>query len=193
MQIIGLLSALLKKKGDGSDLVDLIRRKNVARKNLTRFQNIRDDALEQGNVPAMESEEEALLRQNTRPDWAPILIIVPNSVIQNWITDFATWGHFSVVVYRGENRASALEQIEIGGAEILLMGKSLITSKDSFRAILEPKGNLRWKLIVVDEFHQFKNFSKAMSKNLRILRNAHTRNIIGLTGTLMQNYYSELW
>lgn len=193
VQVIGLLSALLKKKGDGSDLVELIRRKNIARKTLTDFQNFRDDALEQGNVPAMESAQEHLLRRNTLPDWAPILIIAPNSVLKNWVNDFATWGHFSVVEYRGENKESALEQIQLGGAEILLMGKSVTTSEGSFGAILNLKGNVRWKLIIVDEFHQFKTFNNKMANNLRELRNTHTRNVIGLTGTLMQNNHFELW
>lgn len=193
VQVIALLSALLKKKGDGRDLAELIRRKNIAKKNLTDFQNLTNAALDQGYMPAVESTQEHLTRQNTLPDWAPILIIAPNSVLNNWVHDFATWGHFSVVEYRGENKESALEKIRLGSAEVLLMGKSVVTSKGSFPAILEPTGNVKWKLIVVDEFHQFKNHIKNMSKNLRELRNAHTRNVIGLTGTLMQNEHSELW
>ena len=192
VQVIGLLSALLKKKGDGRDLVELIRRKNIAKKNLTDFQTLTNDALDQGCIPAMGSAQDHLLRQKTLPDWAPILIIAPNSVLNNWVADFATWGHFSVVEYRGENKASALEKIQLGSAEILLMGRTVITSK-GFPDILEPKGNVQWKLIIVDEFHQFKNHAKDMSKNLRMLRDAHTRNVIGLTGTLMQNEHSELW
>lgn len=183
VQVISLLAALLVKKGDGSDLIDLRRRKEIAKKNLVRFENIRDNALEQGNVSAMDSMEDTDLRENAQPNWAPILIIVPNSVIQNWIQDFATWGHFGVVVYHGEHKDRALEQIELGGAEIMVMGKSLITAKASFRAILTPKRKVKWKLICVDEFHQYKNFAKKMAENLRELRNAHTRIVVGLTGT----------
>lgn len=125
------------------------------------------------------------------PEWSPVLIIAPNSVVPNWERDFKTWAHFNVAVYRGAGRASALESVENGIAEVLICGDSTIQGVHSFNAL--DSAIIKWKIIVVDEFHKFKNEEKHLATNLRRMRDRHGCVVLGLTGTLMQNNHKELW
>jgi SNF2 family DNA or RNA helicase len=82
--------------------------------------------------------------------WAPILIVVPSSLVENWTNEFKLWGHFSVAIFRGSDRCLALERVRAGMDEILICGKGLFDSS------INSLNSVKWKLIVVDEFHEYK-------------------------------------
>ena len=70
------------------------------------------DYLETPHSSAISTQSQS---QSTHPDlpppspFVPILLVVPASVVDNWGKEFNKWGHFSVVIYRGEDRSNALE------------------------------------------------------------------------------------
>ena len=150
-----------------------------------------EKALMEGRIYRDNGMSKDFLKDLSLSEWSHVLIIAPNAVVANWVEDFKTWAHFNVAVYQGTERASALEQVENGIAEVLVCGDSTIQGVESFNALDSAK--VKWKLIIVDEFHKFKNESKHLATNLRRMRDRHGCVVLGLTGTLMQNNHKELW
>jgi SNF2 family DNA or RNA helicase len=111
------------------------------------------------------------------------------SVLTNWENELKMWGHFAVASYRDSNRAQALHRIKIGMEDILLCGKSMLSQKKLFPPLLA----VEWKLIIIDEFHEYKNAKSASYKGLLALRNSSVCPLIGMTGTLMSNAHKELF
>jgi SNF2 family DNA or RNA helicase len=178
---------LLEKSGTGSDLVELKRRERCAADRFVEANRLEEEAMANGQIWA---ERGADADNTGLPVWAPILIVIPPSILQNWVQDFETWAHVSVAVYQGDGtkREKALDMIKYGRAEVLLCAKSQFQGV-GFKALKEVK----WKLIIVDEFHNFKNVDGKLSENLRSVRDQQECIVIGLSGTLMQNDHKELW
>jgi hypothetical protein len=183
VQIISLLSALFHKTGTGLDLQRIQRRQKVAAARAVVVTREKETALLAGRVwiESVEGDDiEADLAQ-----WAPVLIVVPPTIIKNWTDDFDTWGHFSIAKYQGTGRVKALESIQRGVAEVLICPKSLFMQPSDFRAL----SKVPFKLIIVDEFHLFKNRKGQMARHLRSIRDEQSALVVGLTGTVMQNRY----
>lgn len=120
--------------------------------------------------------------------FAPILIIVPPSIISNFLNELNTWGHFAVSVFQGKERMNAIENITNGHDDILIIGKSLLTSDQTINLLQD----IQWKLIVVDEFHDYKNNKSRAYSSLTNIQRCCKCPIIGMTGTLMSNDQKEL-
>jgi len=126
------------------------------------------------------------------PKWAPILIVVPPSVIDNWKNELNAWGHFAVSEFQGDHRMKSLERVKNGMDEILICGKSLFAHRNGgFDSINE----IPWKLVIVDEFHEYKNQKSQAFERLEELRISSRCGcpIVGLSGTIMPNNHKELW
>lgn len=191
MQTISLLAALFRKSGTALDLLELSRRKKSIDARITRIQSMKDKAGMEGRIYIDKTDDREFLEELGLPSWSPVLIVAPNSVVTNWVEDFKTWAHFSVAIYQGAGREAALESVESGAAEVLVCGQSMIQGKLGFQALLST--SVKWKVVVVDEFHTFKNEMKQLATNLRTLRDSHRCIVVGLTGTVMQNNHKELW
>ena len=144
VQIISLLAALLGKTGTGKDLIDIQQRRRAVAIRADQVDAERERALLEGRVWT-ESVPENLLSP-----WAPVLIIVPPSIVQNWRTDFETWGHFSIVCYESSQRERAVEAIKHGAAEVMVCKKSLFMQEVDIKML----SKIHWRVIVVDEIHQ---------------------------------------
>lgn len=140
MQIISLLASLLQKTGTGKDEAELRRRRKIISKALREVKLANDEALMSGGVP-VQSIDDLEIEGLTKPDWAPVLVIVPPSVIKNWTNEFETWGHFEVGTYQGTRRAHALQKVKQGVSEVLVIGKNLALSD-----VLQLQ-QVPWKLI----------------------------------------------
>ncbi len=92
-------------------------------------------------------------------------------------------------VYCGQSRENAIERIKAGLDFILITGKSLFTRDLDFCNFV----CIQWKLVVVDEFHEYKNPDSKAHKCLMNIRDNSRCPIIGMTGTLMQNNHDELF
>jgi SNF2 family DNA or RNA helicase len=112
-----------------------------------------------------------------------------SSVIDNWKREFESWGHFAVSLYQGSERVNELERVRVGINDIMICGKALFVDD----ANLTKMEKVPWKLIIVDEFHEFKNLKAKCYEQLYNLREQSKCPILGLTGTLMANNHKELW
>jgi len=182
-----LLAALLEKKGTGEDLNELHRRRRIVDIWAAQMEMSKREALRNGRILTVSNEEVA--QDLGLPHWAPVMIIVPPTIVPNWVKEFKTWGHFGVELYEGNHREKALDRIKQGYSEILICKKSMFMKKADFKEI----STVRWKMVVVDEMHLLKNVDGIATVHLRTLRDDCDCRVVGLTGTLMQNNHEELW
>lgn len=185
VQVVSLLAALLRKSGTGLDLKELRRRKAHFRERLQAIESAKDEAIRQGRMPS-ETIPKLSLDMDT-PFWAPILLVVPKSVLDQWLEALKNWGHFAVEVLQSCNEVSRLIT---GESEILLCTHSQFNKE----MVLAELASVSWKLVIIDEFHIFKNEKSKWAVHLRALRAQQPGFLVlGLTGTLMQNKHEELW
>jgi hypothetical protein len=193
VQVLSLVAALLGKRGTLQDKRELKKRVRKVKEYIAEKKKRGDTALELGHLSGRERIEEDLLKKFKKdilklPAMLPILLVVPASVVDNWNYEFKLWGHFRVELYRDElDRTLALESINYGSAEVLLCGHSMFSSSEHFEEFIK----IPWKLVVVDEFHVFKNIKGTLSMNLRRLTQEYRCPVLGMTGTPMQNDFDE--
>jgi SNF2 family DNA or RNA helicase len=180
VQVLALLSALLKKSGTDRDKKELYKRKKLANE-WTSKEEIRHTELLQQGIAYRESDAPPL--PNYLPSWAPVLILAPSSILNNWITDGDRWGYFAMNDYVAKNDYTGVDHIRTGASEVLLVSHKLFEMENHFAAL----NKIPWKLVIVDEHHKLKNYKSKAAINLRTLRDTHCVPVIGLTGTVMQN------
>jgi RecG-like helicase len=91
--------------------------------------------------------------------------------------EFNTWGHFNVAAYSGPAREKALLRIKDGLDFILIAGKSLFVRAGDF----EQLATVEWKLVIVDEFHEFKNCKSQGHMRLVSIRDNSGCPVVGMT------------
>ena len=82
------------------------------------------------------------------------------------------------------DRDKALQQARIGRVEVVL------TTFETARNDIDDLNGVHWDCVIVDEVHRIKDPKSKVTMALKSLR---CRRRIGLTGTLLQNKYEELW
>jgi len=188
VQVIGLLSALFEKTGTGIDLLMIHRRNNTIMQQRERAIREEEKANLEGRLYIPKKLDAKSL---DLPSWYPVLIIVPPSVVENWKNEFERFSNFAVAIFSGKRaeRNRALDKLRDGRAEVLIAAKSLFQEKSGAKDLNE----ISWKLVIIDEFHTFKNKAGKLSEHLRMLKADHRPLVLGMTGTLMQNDHKELW
>lgn len=115
----------------------------------------------------------------------PSIILVPASLISQWVEELNIWGCFQVSVYpKSEvDRELLMADCEAKRIEIIVVSYETFARCEDVRA-------LEFEAAVLDEVHNLKNPKSTRTVAVRQLK-THKR--IGLTGTLMQNDYSDIW
>ena len=116
------------------------------------------------------------------------LIIMPKSVVGNWMQEFNRWmPDISVVnlIAKKEFREDIIK-------ERILPGKFdvCITTFEGVRMCMSALQKFEWQYIIIDEAHKIKNEESQTSKRIRQLK---SKNRLLLTGTPLQNNLHELW
>mmetsp|Transcript_3344 Transcript_3344/g.8920 ORF Transcript_3344/g.8920 Transcript_3344/m.8920 type:complete len:1185 (-) Transcript_3344:13-3567(-) len=187
VQVISLLCALFSKTGSKKDFFDVKRRNFLVTKHILQVQRFKDQALYMGEV-VDENIEDWKTSLSLSP-WHPVMIIVPPTILDTWLNAFKTFSYFSVLFYSNKTKIDAINSVLYGSTDILMVPKSAFQDKKH----LDELKRVRWKLVVIDEFHNFKNYKAKISVHLRKLKQLHRPLILGMTGTPMQNNHTELW
>ncbi|KAL1384285.1 putative DNA excision repair protein, partial [Phyllosticta capitalensis] len=119
-------------------------------------------------------------------EYPKVLIVCPGGLMKNWESELKTWGWWHVYVYHGtpDAKEAALRAVRQGSAEIVL------TTYSTYRLNKSAINTINWDCVVADECHIIKSKSSEVTQAMNEI-NALCR--IGLTGTAIQNNYSELW
>lgn len=121
-------------------------------------------------------------------DWGPHLIVVPTTVVLNWVDELRRWAPgLKTMAYMGS--AKARQRLRVGWAS----EDALHVCVTSYNLVVHDRAVFRrrpWGFLVLDEAHQVKNF---MSKKWQSLFDLQAEHRLLLTGTPLQNSVMELW
>ncbi|KAA1471579.1 hypothetical protein DENSPDRAFT_799677 [Dentipellis sp. KUC8613] len=132
---------------------------------------------------------------------APILVVVPNSTITNWVREFARWApKLRVVPFYGEAKArEIIKRYELTHSRpvvgttgtkfhvLVTTYDNLSNAKDSLSVF---KRVTRWECLIVDEGQRLKNDNSLLFRKLNELNTIHR---IIMTGTPLNNNIRELF
>lgn len=115
---------------------------------------------------------------------SPALIVMPNSLIENWKAELLRFlpAARAIYVHQGSSRSRQSEYIK--RCDIVLTTYETL-SRD--QALL---GKIRWSCVICDEVQKIKNF-KTLAANA--VKGMNTNCRIALTGTPVENRLGELW
>jgi superfamily II DNA or RNA helicase len=121
--------------------------------------------------------------RRAEPGLPPSLVVVPRSLVFNWISEAA---HFTprlrVLDYTGAGRAR--EGDPFAGCDVVL------TTYGTLRKDVAALRQMEFDYLILDEAQAIKNSDSQTAKAARLLRGRHR---LALTGTPVENHLGELW
>eukprot|EP00762_Andalucia_godoyi_P004324 ANDGO_05544.mRNA.1 putative chromatin-remodeling complex ATPase chain len=117
----------------------------------------------------------------------PHLVVVPKSVLGNWMREFQRWcPSMKVFRFHGsqEERESQREAMIPGEFDVLVT---------TFEMVSREKSTIRkfsWRYVIMDEAHRIKNEKSQLAV---VMRTFDSQYRLLLTGTPLQNNLHELW
>lgn len=119
----------------------------------------------------------------------PFLVIVPLSVMGNWVRELDLWApSVEKIQYRGDRKTRReiwKTKIALGTFNVLLTTYEFIVKDQTFLS------RINWQYIIIDEGHRMKNANCKLALTLGV--KYKSRNRLLLTGTPLQNNLTELW
>ena len=117
------------------------------------------------------------------PTSLPSLIVVPRSVIFNWLDEAQKFTpELRVLAYSGPERGASLEQFK--------QYDLIVTSYGLMRRDIDELKEKQFDYVVLDEAQAIKNPSSQSAKAARLLPANHR---LALTGTPIENHLGDLW
>ena len=113
----------------------------------------------------------------------PSLIVVPRSVIFNWLDEAQKFcPELKVIAYSGPDRAALVK--DFAKADLV------VTSFGLMRRDIDELKKIEFDYAVLDEAQAIKNPSSQSAKSARLLQAQHR---LALTGTPVENHLGDLW
>jgi hypothetical protein len=122
--------------------------------------------------------------EKTPPDErGPALIVVPNSLIFNWVDETARFTPaLTTLVYKGQRRQSLQQEF--------FRYQLVISTYGTVRQDVEELREVPFRYVVLDESHTIKNRE---AKTTRAILELRARYRLSLTGTPIENTTMDLW
>ena len=116
----------------------------------------------------------------------PTLLLVPMSVVGNWVHETKRFcPHLKVMVHHGAERHQGEAFLEHAAQADLIITTYALAHRDR-----ELLAKVRWGRVVLDEAQYIKNPSSKQSQAVRLFEADHR---VALTGTPVENRLTELW
>ena len=120
------------------------------------------------------------------PPLKPTLLIVPTSVVTNWMREAKKFApSLKVLIHHGPDRPAGNDLLEAAAEHDMVITTYALAHRDSPH--LRP---VHWGRIVLDEAQCIKN---PASKQSAAIRSLNTDSRVALTGTPVENRLQELW
>jgi SNF2 family DNA or RNA helicase len=120
---------------------------------------------------------------STRTERHPSLVIVPKSLLFNWLHEIRRFTpQLSAVEYVGTNRAELVET--------LARHDVVVTTYGTLRRDIAILKDIPFDYVVLDEAQTIKNASSQVAKASRLLQARHR---LALSGTPIENHLGDLW
>jgi SWI/SNF-related matrix-associated actin-dependent regulator of chromatin subfamily A member 5 len=116
----------------------------------------------------------------------PHLVVVPKSVVGNWIKEFNHWcPDISAIKMGGkrEERDRFIKQ-DFPMVDGKYTWDVLVTSYEGLLKEKSKLGKVAWKYLIIDEAHRIKNENSSLSLAVRLMKTDHR---LLITGTPLQN------
>lgn len=124
-----------------------------------------------------------LRRPQKGEDRKPSIVVVPKSLVFNWIDEAARFTpNLKVLNYTGTDRKSRLEQSD--GFDVL------VTTYGTLRRDVVTLKRMHFDSAILDESQAIKNHNSQAAKASRLLDAEHR---LAMTGTPVENHLGELW
>lgn len=148
-----------------------------------------------GHSPAQEAALQAQLNLfqsgQTEVKNAPVgegmhacsLVVVPTSLIYNWVSEAKAHTHLKVYVHTGFNRTRLVK-------EVCKLYDLIVSSYGTVRNDIDLFSQIEFNAIVLDESQAIKNPSSQTASSVNQLRARHK---IVMTGTPVENSITDLW
>ncbi|XP_055054942.2 DNA excision repair protein ERCC-6-like isoform X1 [Misgurnus anguillicaudatus] len=120
------------------------------------------------------------------------LLVMPTSLIKNWVREFAKWTPgMRVKEFHGSSKAERnrnLERIQRRGGVAITTYQMLINNYEQLGTY--ENREFRWDYVILDEAHKIKTSSTKTAKSAHAIPARHR---VLLTGTPVQNNLREMW
>ncbi|KAK7164343.1 hypothetical protein R3I94_002904 [Phoxinus phoxinus] len=120
------------------------------------------------------------------------LLVMPTSLIKNWVREFAKWTPgMRVKEFHGTSKAERnrnLERIQRKGGVIITTYQMLINNYEHLASY--DQREFKWDYVILDEAHKIKTSSTKTAKSAHAIPARHR---VLLTGTPVQNNLREMW
>lgn len=124
----------------------------------------------------------ALLQNEKKEKALPTLIVVPKSLIYNWMNEAAKFTPaLKIIVYAGQGRKELLSEID--KYDIILI------TYQTLRNDVQHFIDINFNYVILDEAQMIKNPSSQAAKAVKLLR---AKNRLVLTGTPIENHFGDL-
>jgi len=128
-------------------------------------------------------ESRRMLRQEKTDDTGPSLVVVPKSLVFNWIQEATRFAPgLRVLDHTGMSRTRGSKHFE--GYDIIL------TTYGTLRNDAADFRDMLFDYVILDEAQAVKNANTESAKAVRLLRGRHR---LALSGTPIENHIGELW
>ncbi|HYE63472.1 MAG TPA: DEAD/DEAH box helicase [Phycisphaerales bacterium] len=156
----------------------------------SRVQGTSDDATQQTPEPATSGEAPSVPASQDistpRALVPPTLLLVPMSVVGNWIHECRRFcPDLKVLVHHGIGRLQGLDFLNKAVDSDLVITTYALAHRDR-----ELLGQVKWGRVVLDEAQYIKNPS---AKQSQAVRSFEALKRVALTGTPVENRLTELW
>ncbi len=122
------------------------------------------------------------------------IVIVPKSVVGNWMREFKKWCPSIRAVRMGGTKEERLhfekEYLQKDAVSGKYKWDVLVCSYEGMLKERSKLAKIKWRYLIIDEAHRIKNENSSLSKAVRMVDVDHR---LLITGTPLQNNLRELW